>query len=756
MRIEGDSDMKEYYQRLSEQFLLSFTRIFNKRAVVSALCFVAMIALCCCLKTVDAAGYAGEQEISSGVRTGTQMQLNSYYEAYDTEPYVVRTILKEYASVDPNTGTGFYGRYTELQVEGNAPNTLRNAVAECNKRAEEAVKVRAEQTEKSTFAFQTSKLSVSDEYRYVTYGYIATVTRADQTAFSILETEFEKGIGQHESEITYHFYGLTCDTKSGEEITLTDLLGDDESFLSMQLREALKTKYGVEGLATTEPGDYAWIGDVLGIRFYFNSDAVSKDKREEINDYTARAVNVSFPYGAFTGQKTQAMSVAPESYIAMIDREIEYDLPYGNLSVKLLKKDDSLFIRIQPRKGDADELRIEYADDLSDFYIMRAEGGLYLFRERIGYQEGFFYDFSNRDGGFGRFAYNTAQYFYSFLREILVALPYNPYCVHMAEVRRSIGESTYGKGSFIPHGHYTFPSNPTARYKRFVLTDDSLQIDMNNMACRLLEDFTAMQIDDEGNEIGEVTIPAGRTLIFESVAGEASRYADPPQRSSVNNAFYDCRLTDGTLIRFESNTMSTLAVEGAYINRFTEPISLGEAQFEETPEPAEVFTVRIGGKDYPLIPDYSKKDHTGEEIDFGEDVWWSVEGYPGRYVCTDEDLEDMKEAYFADYSLFDADEKPLLEISEDGHVALTYLGQVFTGDLPQKRFYKTYVYVLMESETQRRTFQIVLREGKDHSTPTRIELFSEGEPATNEPSKVPPLLIYLTHVQKSVFLSLFK
>lgn len=700
----------------------------KKRTAAGALCLAAMIAFSGCAFTAEAADYTDKQKEQS------------------SEPYVIRTILKEYADVYPNTGTGFYGRYTQLQVEGDAPDTLRDAVAECNSRAEEAARLRAEQIEKENKK-PLSKLfkpAAPDKYRYVTYGYIAAVARADETAFSILETEFEKGIGKGDSEITYQFRGLTCDTESGEEISLTDLLGDDEDAYSGRLQEALQAKYGVEGLAETDPDDYAWIADVLGVRFYFDSDAVSGEKRREIEDYSARAVTVSFPFTDLPGGKAGALSSAPESYIAMIDREAVYDLPHGDLSVQLTQKEDALYFRFLPDKGEKDERSIEYADDLSEFYIIRAQDGFYLFRERIGYQEGFFYDFGKRDGGFGRFAYNTSQYFDSFLREIGTAIAYNPNCVHMAEVRRSIGESTYGPGSFIPNGHYSFPSDPEARYKIFVLTDDRMQIDAYNQACRLLEDFTATEIDEEGNEIGEITVPAGKTMILESVAGEDSRYALPPQRSSRNPAFYDCRLTDGTRIRFESDTSYTLSIDGAYMNRFSEPITLGEAQFEEKPEPSEVFTVRIGGKEYPLIPDYSLKDHTGEEIDFGDDIWWIVEGYPGRYVCTEEDLEDMKGAYFVDGELFRSEEKPELEISKDGHVVFRYFDQEFRGELPEKRYYRNDVGVFLESESERRTFRIILRDAKDHSTPDRIEFYSEGEPATNEPSKVPPILVYLT------------
>ena len=151
----------------------------------------------------------------------------------------------------------------------------------------------------------------------------------------------------------------------------------------------------------------------------------------------------------------------------------------------------------------------------------------------------------------------------------------------------------------------------------------------------------------------------------------------------------------------------------------------------------------------PLFGAYfnSKPDHTGEEIDFGEDIWWQVEGYTGRYVCTEEDLKDMQGAYFTQEALSDPENKTELVIGEDGQVVFTCNGETFTGSLPKKRYYRTNVYITMESETAYRTFHIRLREGEYHSVPGKIEFYSEGEPATNEPSKVPPIAVYLTHVK---------
>lgn len=705
-------------------------------------------AVCALFLAISAALGACRHASTPGTDVSAQILNNTYYESYDREPYAVRTELKEYTALNEKTGKGAYGRFTELKVEGNAPDTFRSAVAECNRRAEESVRTRVDRIAEEAGGFSLAK----KEYTYVTYGYIACVTRADGVAFSILETEFEKSgdDSRNHSDLSYRFRGLAYDTASGAEIPLSDLV-PDEATCSKMLRDALKSKYGTDGLASADLADCAWTADVLGIRFYVNSDAISKEKRREIGDYSSRAVTAALPYDSLPGAKAKSLSEAPDSYIAMIDRETVYDLPHGKQSVQLTVKDGETYISIAENSGETSELRIEYGDSQSDYYIIRASDGFYLFRERIGYQEGFFYDFAKPDGGFGRFAYNTSQYFDSFLREIELALPYNPYCTHMAEVRRSFGEKSYDSCAFVPNGHYTFPSDPNARYKKFVLTDRSLRTDTYNVACRLLEDFDAVRIDEKGNDIGKITVSAGKNLFFEAVIGEASRYDVPPHRSEYRSSQYECRLKDGTRIRFESSTDSVVSTNKGYLTRFSEQITLAAALYEAEPETvpaAKLFSVRIGKKDYPLIPDYSKINHAGEQIDFGKDLWWQVEDYVGRYVITNEDLEEMRDGYDTWDALEHAGEKAELVISENGEVEFDYFGEIFKGKLPEKRYYQEYVSVRVESDRENRTFTIIPRDFEPHETPNRINFYSEGLPATNEPSHVPPLSVYMTRVSK--------
>ena len=172
--------------------MLNLMKAF-RRTAAAALCLALVTAVCGCQKStgqtsenitsVNSTGTSGSSTgSSSGSSSGNSSGSSPRNEG---DPYVVRTILREYASVNPDTGTGVYGRYTELVVEGDAPDTLREAVTECNRRAEESIRTRAEQAEHTAKALSDTG---SDGYRYVTLGYIAAVTRADQTAISILRT----------------------------------------------------------------------------------------------------------------------------------------------------------------------------------------------------------------------------------------------------------------------------------------------------------------------------------------------------------------------------------------------------------------------------------------------------------------------------------------------------------------------------------------------------------------------------------------
>ena len=135
--------------------------------------------------------------------------------------------------------------------------------------------------------------------------------------------------------------------------------------------------------------------------------------------------------------------------------------------------------------------------------------------------------------------------------------------------------------------------------------------------------------------------------------------------------------------------------------------------------------MEIGGKEYKLITDLSLKTEAGEEIDFDGDVWWIAEHYVGAFSSEEEEAQ--------------------LVISGDGEARFTYQGTVYTGKLPEKRYYRRDVEIPMEAEYESRTFTIRVEDELPPHDPSFSEIlfWSEGEPATNEPSRVPPIEVEL-------------
>ena len=73
------------------------------------------------------------------------------------------------------------------------------------------------------------------------------------------------------------------------------------------------------------------------------------------------------------------------------------------------------------------------------------------------------------------------------------------------------------------------------------------------------------------------------------------------------------------------------------------------------------------------------------------------------------------------------------------------MGEQFKGKLPEKRYYRTYVEIPMEGAHQSRRFQIIVKDDlPDHDPAFRkIRFYSEGLPATNMPSTMPPIEVEL-------------
>ena len=159
-------------------------------------------------------------------------------------------------------------------------------------------------------------------------------------------------------------------------------------------------------------------------------------------------------------------------------------------------------------------------------------------------------------------------------------------------------------------------------------------------------------------------------------------------------------------------------------------MTLGAARYEAGMGGVPDHYVEIGGKEYKLIQDLSLKTESGEEIDFAGDIWWEAENYAGTFASETGDA--------------------VLTISRNGEARFTFDGKEYTGQLPDKRCYQQDVEIYMEAEYEKRTFRIMVEDNLPPHDPsfTRIMFYSEGEPATNEPSMVPPIEVELERKQE--------
>ena len=682
---------------------------------------------------------------TGGKNTGGKNTVGKLFgsKAEGSAPYAVKSELRELFSVDPRKGIGVYGRYTELTAQGEVPEALSRVLAEANARAKESVEAKAARyLAENHFPPAAGGMSVTERYRYHNISYIVNVTRADDVLFSILETETESGIGIDQSDWinplqTGTFRASVYETESGRLLTPEDFLQDPGS-LPERLEAALANKYSYTGLYPgAGQGTPAWTADYLGLHFYFDGTMIPDQKLQELGANSRKAVHVSIPYTALDGPLVEAAAGTPENFIAQLEKNTEYALPFDKRVIRIEKAvNDGGYeqYRLVIRDNSGTKAWwLEYANDASDFFVFRSGNGYYFYRLEDGSSEGFIYNFASPDGGFDRFAHQNAQIFDSFLHELCLAVPYDPECVHMRERTRKFMDSVNGMNTtYVPHGHYAFRPEPGRgrTWLHFALTDDVLVLDSHNVGCRLLHEISATGLDDVGNETGEVTVPAGEVLKFLRVDGESELYYYMSSQYSMYSSgardyFYDCALSDGRLVRLVTRYENSFFVDGMYMDRIGEPVTLGAAQYEAGLGEVQEHSVEIGGKEYKLIRDLSLKSEYGEEIDFNGDIWWIVENYVGTFTSEDGDAK--------------------LVISENGDVSFDFEGKHFTGKLPERRFYHRDVMVYMEAGYERRTFQIIVTDDLPDHDPsfTGIEFYSEGLPATNEPSTMPPIMVNL-------------
>ena len=184
--------------------------------------------------------------------------------------------------------------------------------------------------------------------------------------------------------------------------------------------------------------------------------------------YIDGETHVSIPYTQLDGPMAETGASTPKSFIARVGKNTDYALPHDKRVIRVERAKDEYgteAYRIVIRNGREEKAWwLEYAGDTSEYYIFRAQDAYYFYRLEDSQDQGYVYDFASPDGGFDRFANQNAQCFDSFLHEILLALPYDPECVHMRERSRKYMEPVPGLNTICsPNGHYAFRPEPGPR-----------------------------------------------------------------------------------------------------------------------------------------------------------------------------------------------------------------------------------------------------------------------------------------------------
>ena len=109
------------------------------------------------------------------------------------------------------------------------------------------------------------------------------------------------------------------------------------------------------------------------------------------------------------------------------------------------------------------------------------------------------------------------------------------------------------------------------------------------------------------------------------------------------------------------------------------------------------------------------EDRRGAEIDYGGEAWWIQEGFTGTWTLAGEEWQE--EATHTSASL---------TVEEDGSVTLTLEGETWTGQLPEKRYYKADTGFRLENREQgSRSFTCALMEQEDY---TLLRIFAYPGP----------------------------
>ncbi len=236
--------------------------------------------------------------------------------------------------------------------------------------------------------------STGDEYSYIDLSdnLTAEIARADTNVVSLLYEENTVWGGPHPRQ---EFRGQNYDTKTGEELTLEDVITDTSAFFDV-VREKLETEYAdvLQGFYSLDDSfatlknlkECNFLVGYEGVTLFFNAD--------DLGPYAIGSQVVTIYYDEQPELFIEKYTKVPDSYIIpVLDHGIEtYDLD-GDGS-----RDRFSINNTEQTAGDyaqwydweivrnEEKLVISHYDFSKDAYLMKANDQYYLYL--IGYSEG--------------------------------------------------------------------------------------------------------------------------------------------------------------------------------------------------------------------------------------------------------------------------------------------------------------------------------------------------------------------------------
>ena len=332
----------------------------------------------CFLIALTSCGEDSPQEINPSELSTTQIDEKETSEEID-----ILSLNKEYISHHEwygDTSTMLVrSEYTDVTLD----KSIEKKYPELAKTLSETsvMRKRAMEEEKDNFIVTATEEFERDRESFSTY--VSTldvqVRRADSVAVSILE--------DYNLETDRAFNSLNCDTQSGKELVLSDVV-KDVSKIPATVEKVIMSRIGQEEpFGETSIPDYfkntpkdsiTWVLDYNGVTFYFKPGDIAP------TNFGIQTATVTFvEYPDLFNEKYTAV---PDSYIVSLPLMSSFftDLTGDNRSEEIIvsgnyDQDEGYYYTLGICSGSSDYEVDWFAYDLKPYYIKTADGDSFLY-----------------------------------------------------------------------------------------------------------------------------------------------------------------------------------------------------------------------------------------------------------------------------------------------------------------------------------------------------------------------------------------